>query len=169
MVANWLAVSALGDPSATPAIAGNATLGSLGAQLSVLLEAPLGGVQIALLVMFLYALALKLTKRHVLATALLAAVALVRMPYAVLSDSPWLDLSFRGAAVLILLFVLHRAGLVALFACFAVLQCVPQVICTLSFDAWYSSAWQLLLGALAAVTLWSAFHSCHRRGVELFH
>lgn len=167
MVANWLCVSAMGDPSATPAPAGNAALGSLGSQLSVLLGAPLGGVQVALLLMFLYSLALKLTKRHVYATVVLAIVALVRMPYAVLSDAPWLDLTFRGAQALILLAVLHRAGLVALFACFTVLQCVPQVVCTFSFDTWYSSAWQLLLGALATVTLWSAFRSSHSRTVGL--
>jgi hypothetical protein len=89
----------------------------------------------------------------------LAIVALVRMPYAVISDALWLDLSFRGVQVLILLAVLHRAGLVALFACFTVLQCMPAIICTLSFDAWYSSAWQLALGAFAAVTLWSALRS----------
>jgi len=165
MVTNWLCASAIGDPSAIPALSSSASLASLRSQLGELLEAPLGGVQVALFVPFLYALALKLTKRHVVASLVLAFIALVRMPYAVISAAPWLDLSFRGAQVLILLAVLHRAGLVALFACFTVLQCLPAVTCTLSFDPWYSSAWQLLLGAFALITLWAALRSSHSRAV----
>lgn len=165
MWVNWLTIAARGDRSAAPVLSSSASFGASREQLGEIVEGLLGGVQMALFAPFLYALALKATRRHGFASLVLAFVALVRMPYAVMSESPWIDFVFRGAQAVVLLTLLHRAGLLALLAAFFVLHALPNVTATTSFDAWYSGAWQLLLTALVAVTAWSAWSATRTRRV----